>query len=58
MSNGYVLKDENELWHIYHYGHMFFCTTVTNRIGAVMVIVLASSAVDRGLESRSGQTRL
>jgi hypothetical protein len=34
-----------------------FCAAVTNRIGAVMVIVLASSAVDRGLEPRSGQTK-
>ena len=29
-----------------------------NRIGGVMVSVLASSAVDRGFESLSGQTRL
>jgi len=28
-----------------------------NRIGGVMVSVLASSAVDRGFESRSGQTK-
>ena len=28
-----------------------------NRIGAVMIIVLASSAVDRGFESRSGQNK-
>ena len=27
-----------------------------NRMGGVMVSVLASSAVDRGFESRSGQT--
>ena len=33
-------------------------STLLNRIGGVMVIVLASSAVDRGLEPRSGQTRL
>ena len=30
---------------------------VTDRIGGVMVSVLASSAVDRGFESRSGQTK-
>jgi hypothetical protein len=30
---------------------------VGNHIGGVMVSVLASSAVDRGLESRSGQTK-
>ena len=28
-----------------------------NRIGGVMVSVLASSAVDRGFEHRSGQTK-
>ena len=28
-----------------------------NRIGGVMVSVLASSAVDRGFEPRSGQTK-
>jgi hypothetical protein len=28
-----------------------------DRIGGVMVSVIASSAVDRGLESRSGQTK-
>jgi hypothetical protein len=28
-----------------------------NRIGGVIVSVLASSAVDRGFEARSGQTR-
>ena len=28
-----------------------------NRIGGVMISVLASSAVDRGLETRSGQTK-
>ena len=30
---------------------------ISNRIGGVMVSVLASSAVDRGFESRSGQTK-
>jgi hypothetical protein len=29
----------------------------THRIGGVMVCVLASSAVDRGFESQSGQTK-
>ena len=28
-----------------------------NRIGGVMISVLASSAVDRGFEQRSGQTK-
>ena len=30
---------------------------IVNRIGGVMVSVLASSAVDRGLDPRSGQTK-
>ena len=30
---------------------------ITNRIGGVMVNVLASSVVDRGFEPRSGQTK-
>jgi len=29
---------------------------ILNRIGGVMISVLASSVVDRGLESQSGQT--
>ena len=34
------------------------CTTsFWNRIGGVMVFVLASSAVDRGFELPSGQTK-
>ena len=32
-------------------------TTKKNRIGGVMVSVIASSAVDRGFEPRSGQTK-
>ena len=32
-------------------------TDVVNRIGSVIVSVLASSAVDRGFEPRSGQTK-
>ena len=32
-------------------------TTPQNRIGGVMVRVLASSAVDRGFEPRSGKTK-
>ena len=31
--------------------------TLTNRIGGIMVSVLASSAVDRGFEPRSGQIK-
>jgi hypothetical protein len=31
--------------------------TYLNRIGGVMVSMLASSAVDRGFERRSGQTK-
>ena len=30
---------------------------MVNRIGAVMVIVFASSVIDRGFEPRSGQTK-
>jgi hypothetical protein len=30
---------------------------ISNRIGGVMVSVLASSAIDHGFESRSGQTK-
>jgi hypothetical protein len=36
---------------------MFHNTYNTNRIGGVMVSVLASSTVDRGFEPRSGQTK-
>ena len=32
-------------------------TICSNRIGGVMVSMLASSAVDRGFEPRSGQTK-
>ena len=32
-------------------------STILNRIGGVMVSVLTSSAVDRGFEPRSGQTK-
>ena len=34
-----------------------FYSNIHNRIGGVMVSMLASSAVDRGFESRSGQTK-
>ena len=42
--------------------HLVLITTThkhfsSNRIGGVMVSVLASSAVDRGFEPRSGQTK-
>jgi hypothetical protein len=43
----YVISDQNGLLHIHH----------LNRISGVMVSVLASSVVDRGFESRSGQTK-
>ena len=39
------------------YGIKAEIISVTNRIGSVMVSVLASSAVDRGFEHRSGQTK-
>jgi hypothetical protein len=34
-----------------------YTISIANRIDAVMVSVLASSAVDRGFEPRSGQTK-
>ena len=34
-----------------------YCLYMINGVGGVMVRVLASSAVDRGFESRSGQTK-
>jgi hypothetical protein len=34
-----------------------YLSYTVNRIGCVMVIVLASSVVDRGFEPRSGQTK-
>ncbi len=34
-----------------------FCRTVYNRIGGVMVSVLASSVIDRGFDPWSGQTK-
>ena len=36
---------------------MLRCSPIITRIGDVMVSVLASRAVDRGLEPRSGQTK-
>jgi hypothetical protein len=35
----------------------FFSYKIISRFDGVMVIMLASSAVDRGFESRSGQTK-
>ena len=35
---------------------IFFFLFPLNRVGGVVVIVLASSEVDRGFEPRSGQT--
>ena len=53
--------------HKFYYIHFVFvivytktvyaCLLYTNRIGGVMVSVLASSVVDRGFESRFGQTK-
>ena len=39
------------------YTSIVYITHFTNRIGGVIVSVLASSAVDRGFEPRSGQTK-
>jgi hypothetical protein len=35
----------------------FICSLVANRIGGVMISVLAASTVDRGFEPRLGQTK-
>ena len=43
--------------HMCNYYYFSKCYVITNRIGGVIVSVLATSAVDRGLESRSGQTK-
>ena len=47
--HGFTIKELQQS--IYFYIFEF------NRIGGVMVSVLASSAVDRGFEPRSGQTK-
>ena len=39
------------------YFPLFLYTDILNYIGDVIVSVFASSAVDRGFESRSGQTK-
>ena len=43
-----------------HVQYVLSCMTISiinDRIGGVMISVLASSAVDRGFEPRSGQTK-
>jgi hypothetical protein len=39
-------------------GNVYHIRHILNRIGGVMVRVFALSAVDRGFEPRSGQTKL
>jgi len=39
------------------YIHVGIVSIIQNRIGSVIVSVFASSAVDRGFELRSGQTK-
>ena len=45
--------------HITRYVNQLACFVILflNRVGGVMVSVLASSAIDRGFEPRSGQTK-
>ena len=50
--NGRPLNDMNVCL-----GRVHAASYNTNRIGGVMVRVLASSAVDRGFEPRSGHTK-
>jgi len=38
-------------------GHSKFIQSYHNRIGGIMIGVLASSGVDHGFEPRSGQTK-
>ena len=37
--------------------HLYEMSNLGNRVGGVLVNVLASSTVDRGFEPRSGQTK-
>ena len=39
------------------YFHLLYTPFIVNRIGDVVVSVLTSSAVDRGFEPQSGQTK-
>jgi hypothetical protein len=52
LLNGRSLNDMNVCL-----GRVHAASYNTNRIGGVMVRVLASSAVDRGFEPRSGHTK-
>jgi hypothetical protein len=58
-----MFLNANEIYNfIYQVEHrtaiFFICSlVVANRIGGVMISVLASSTVDRGFEPRSGQTK-
>ena len=44
-------------FNLWYYFMFLIYSLINNRIGGVMISVLASSAVDRGFEPRSGQTK-
>ena len=50
-----------EMWHVTHHYVKFIKNQIShlliNRLGGVMINLLASRAVDRGFEPRSGQTK-
>jgi hypothetical protein len=50
-----LLKQQSAGRHVTPHSDTLFC--IWNRIGGVMVSVLASSAVDIGFEPQSGQTK-
>jgi hypothetical protein len=53
---GFLLSNKDyKIFHIYH--TFMLLVKYVNRIGGVMVSVLASSVVDRGFEPGSGQTK-
>ena len=56
----FIVFDNNKQLNLVHQTHLrFFPLNLNkyNRIGGVMVNVLASNAVDRGFEPRSSQTK-
>ena len=65
FNNAFSIGDKQKLWflhgpistHLENYV-VIICHFCPTYIGGVMVSVLASSVVDRGFESRSGQTSL
>jgi hypothetical protein len=47
-----------DFWVLAHWNNSPRVDIIENRIGGVMVRVFASSAVDRGFEPQSGQTKI